>query len=76
MATRQEYDPLSAIPQPGIVREKLRDTERKAERLRILLRVSEEIHQETNADDAKVSGLAAVRINDGSMTEAVRKKGN
>jgi hypothetical protein len=41
---RRRYDPLDCIPSPEIVREKLRDIELLAERLRILLEVSERIH--------------------------------
>ena len=41
---RHESDPLSFIPHPEVVREHLQAVEEKADRLRTLLRVSEEIH--------------------------------
>ena len=37
----RHYDPLDCIPSPDVVREKSTETERLAERLRILLNVSE-----------------------------------
>jgi hypothetical protein len=51
MSNRREYDPLSAIPKPDVIREKLDEVERKAARLRVLLRVSEELHSQTNSTE-------------------------
>lgn len=42
---RHDFDPLASIPQPQVVREKLQDVERIAQRLRTLLRFAEEIHE-------------------------------
>lgn len=47
MAHRRDYNPLNAIPRPEVVREALEDAERKAQRLRTLLRIAEEIHDAT-----------------------------
>ena len=44
MATRRKYDPLSAIPSPDVVQRHLTETESLAQRLRILLGVSRQIH--------------------------------
>lgn len=41
---RRTYDPLNCIPSPDVVREKLAETLTKAERLRILLDLSERLH--------------------------------
>lgn len=38
------YDPLTHIPSPETLRRHLTETETLAQRLRILLRVSEELH--------------------------------
>jgi hypothetical protein len=57
--SHREYDPLAAIPRPEVVREKLNDVERIAQRLRTLLRVSEEIHEDK--EGAKGVEVANVR---------------
>jgi hypothetical protein len=40
---KRHFDPLTLIPSPEVVRRHLTEAESLAERLRILLRVSEEI---------------------------------
>jgi hypothetical protein len=40
---RRPYDPLTCIPSPDVLRDKLRETLSLAERLRILLDVAERI---------------------------------
>jgi len=40
---RRPYDPLDFVPSPEIVRKKLADTLRLAERLRILLELAERL---------------------------------
>ena len=47
---RRTYDPLSHIPNAEVVEQALREAEAKAERLRILLRVSREIEAAAGAD--------------------------
>lgn len=47
----RDYDPLACIPSPGIVRKKLLDAQRKADRLRTLLRVSEELYEGEPGND-------------------------
>jgi hypothetical protein len=42
---RKNFDSLSCIPSPETIRKKLNETEQLASRLRVLLRVSEEIAQ-------------------------------
>jgi hypothetical protein len=46
------YDPLTHIPSPEVLRAKLAETERLAERLRTLLDVSERIHAPVEAAGA------------------------
>jgi hypothetical protein len=41
---RKAYDPLTCIPSPDVLRDKLRETLTLADRLRILLDVAERIH--------------------------------
>jgi hypothetical protein len=41
--TRRRYDPLDFVPSPEIVRQKLSETERLAERLRVLLELAERL---------------------------------
>jgi hypothetical protein len=43
MSKTKPYDPLTYIPGPDILRRQLEETELLASRLRILLRVAEEI---------------------------------
>ena len=41
--SRKTYDPLAYIPSPDVLGRQLEETEQLASRLRILLRVSEEV---------------------------------
>lgn len=51
--SKKPYDPLSYLPSAEAVRQRLTQTERLAKRLRILLRVAEEIERtEQPQDDA------------------------
>jgi hypothetical protein len=50
--SRKESDPLSFIPSPDAIRRRLTQTERLATRLRILLRVSEEIRANGDSENA------------------------
>jgi hypothetical protein len=43
MTRRPYYDPLDFVPSPEIVRQKLSETERLAERLRVLLELAERL---------------------------------
>jgi hypothetical protein len=47
---RRRFNPLDFVPRPEIVRQKLSETERLAERLRILLEVAERLRRVTAAD--------------------------
>jgi hypothetical protein len=44
------FDPLSFIPSPEVVQKHLAETEQLAERLRVLLRVSQQVHTPRPAD--------------------------
>jgi hypothetical protein len=48
---RRPYDPLTYIPSPDVLRDKLRETLTLAERLRILLDVAERIRLPLNTAD-------------------------
>ena len=48
---RRRSDPLDCIPSPDPIREKLRETETLAERLRLLLYVAERINSTVNPGD-------------------------
>jgi len=52
---RKPYDPLVCIPSPSVVRTKLHETEMLAKRLRILLDLSERVHEPLNAPVVLVS---------------------
>ena len=47
------FNPLDCIPSPEVVRQKLRETEAIAERLRILLEVSERINADREAAESR-----------------------
>jgi hypothetical protein len=49
---RKSFNPLDRIPSPEVIRGELREAEQTAERLRILLRVSEEIAAVTTTTDS------------------------
>ncbi|HYT93012.1 MAG TPA: hypothetical protein VEL76_30120 [Gemmataceae bacterium] len=46
------FDPLSYIPSPQTVQRHLDQTEALAHRLRILLKVAQEVHQASHDEDA------------------------
>jgi hypothetical protein len=48
---RRPYDPLDCVPSPEIVRQKLSETERLAERLRVLLDLAERLHPPVTTGD-------------------------
>lgn len=50
MPHKQPYNPLDLIPSPGAIQKRLAETERLAERLRILLEVAERLRRVTAAD--------------------------
>lgn len=52
---RTPYDPLTHIPEPETVRRHLAEVDELAERLRILLRVSEQIHDRQRRDRPEVA---------------------
>jgi len=54
---RKEYDPLDFVPDPQIIRERLTRTLSLAERLRILLELSERL----NATDGQPLDLDTIR---------------
>jgi hypothetical protein len=58
--SQRDYDPLDIIPDPDVIRRKLQDVERKAGRLRSLLKFSEQIHEEKvlAPDEAAATGKA------------------
>lgn len=58
MAKRTDYDPLKCIPSPDVLRSELQRHERIASRLRILLRLSEEVRAtegQGNRQEARAS---------------------
>ncbi|MBN9518778.1 hypothetical protein J0H58_09700 [bacterium] len=60
---RRLYDPLDVIPEPGTIRERLVEAETLAQRLRVLLDLSEKLHLPVTTGDqlpepAKRKGVA------------------
>lgn len=53
---KREYDPLSVIPTPAVLRQRLADTLEQARRLKILLRTAEQIEREQSDADAARKG--------------------
>jgi hypothetical protein len=54
---RRHYDPLACIPSPEVIRDKLHETLTKAERLRVLLELSERLRLRREEIDPPVSRL-------------------
>lgn len=53
--TRRPYDPFAFVPSPDVIREKLRETQTLAERLRLLLKLSERLHKPITSADVLTS---------------------
>ena len=49
----RSYDPLSQIPKAKTVRTCLQETERKAAKLRVLLRIAEEVEAEHTSEQTQ-----------------------
>lgn len=54
--TGKPYDPLSCIPSADAIRRRLTDTERTAERLRILLETAERIERQGQPSSQELVG--------------------
>ena len=59
---RRTYDPLGCIPAPDAVRDKLTETLTLAERLRILLALSEQIHATPRDTSANPTGAPRAEV--------------
>jgi hypothetical protein len=59
--SRKSYDPLAYIPSADVIRRQLEEMELLASRLRVLLRVSEEISQTDREPDQGQAGAGVTR---------------
>lgn len=64
MANRKAYDPLQSIPSAGLLREKVAETEEKLRKLKIVLRVAEEIENPTPLELPKKKGVQVTEVSD------------
>jgi hypothetical protein len=60
--SRKPYDPLAYIPSPDVIRKKLTEAEQLASRLRVLLRVSEEIAKTGGDSDSGGANKEVSRV--------------
>jgi hypothetical protein len=53
---KREYDPLSVIPSPATIRQRLEKIQEQARRLRILLQTAEQIERDGRQSDTMNAG--------------------